>query len=155
MLRTVSNILLNGAGSTVLVYLAVRVATGVFFVFSGYHKLTNAERRAIFVGTLQSCGIPFIPVMQWFVPGVEFLGGLGVAFGFLTPLAALGLAVICLTAACADGMRRVRTWGAIDKADVIDDVLYLPEVLYIFLLALLIANGAGPFSLDAILIPFL
>ena len=155
MLRTVSNILLNGAGSTVLVYLAVRVATGVFFVFSGYHKLTNAERRAIFVGTLQSCGIPFIPVMQWFVPGVEFLGGLGVAFGFFTPLAALGLAVICLTAACADGMRRVRTWGAIDKADVIDDVLYLPEVLYIFLLALFIANGAGPFSLDAILIPFL
>jgi uncharacterized membrane protein YphA (DoxX/SURF4 family) len=155
MLRTVSDILLNGAGSTVLVYLAVRVATGVFFVFSGYHKLTNAERRAIFVGTLQSCGIPFIPVMQWFVPGVEFLGGLGVAFGFFTPLAVLVLAVICLTAACADGMRRVRTWGAIDKADVIDDVLYLPEVLYILLLALFIANGAGPFSLDAILIPFL
>jgi uncharacterized membrane protein YphA (DoxX/SURF4 family) len=155
MLRTVSDILVNGAGSTVLVYLGVRVATGAFFVFSGYHKLTNTERRATFVGTLQSCGIPFIPVMQWFVPGVEFLGGLGVAFGFLTPLAALGLAVICIVAACADGLRRVRTWGAIDKADVIDDVLYLPEVLYVLLLALFVANGAGPFSLDAILRHFI
>ncbi len=154
-MRAMTDILLDGAGSTVLVYLGVRIATGVFFVFSGYHKLTNAERRATFVGTLQSCGIPFLPVMQWFVPSVEFLGGLGVAFGFLTPLAALGLAVICVVAACADGLRRVKTWGAIDRLDVIDDVLYLPEVLYVLLLALFIANGAGPFSLDAILRRFI
>lgn len=154
-MRAMTDILLDGAGSTVLVYLGVQIATGVFFVFSGYHKLTNAERRATFVGTLQSCGIPFLPVMQWFVPSVEFLGGLGVAFGFLTPLAALGLAVICVVAACADGLRRVKTWGAIDRLDVIDDVLYLPEVLYVLLLALFIANGAGPFSLDAILRRFI
>jgi putative oxidoreductase len=154
-MRAMTDILLDGAGSTVLVYLGVRIATGVFFVFSGYHKLTNAERRATFVGTLQSCGIPFLPVMQWFVPSVEFLGGLGVAFGFLTSLAALGLAVICVVAACADGLRRVKTWGAIDRLDVIDDVLYLPEVLYVLLLALFIANGAGPFSLDAILRRFI
>jgi uncharacterized membrane protein YphA (DoxX/SURF4 family) len=151
MLHAVSHILLNGVGSAVLPYLVARVATGLFFVFSGYHKLTNAKRRSILVATLEACNIPFIPVMQWFVPGVEFLGGLGVAFGFLTPLAALGLATICLIAAYADGMRRVKAWGAIDKADVIDNVLYLPEVLYIVLLAFFVANGAGPFSLDAIL----
>lgn len=151
MLRTISHILLNGVGDAVLSYLVVRVATGVFFVFSGFHKLTNAKRRATFIATLQACGVPFIPVMQWFVPGVEFLGGLGVAFGFLTPLAALGLATICLVAACVDGMGRVKAWGAIDKADVIDDVLYLPEVLYILLLTLFVTNGAGPFSLDAVL----
>jgi uncharacterized membrane protein YphA (DoxX/SURF4 family) len=89
--------------------------------------------------------------MQWFIPGVEFFGGLGVAFGFLTPLAALGLATICFVAACTDGVRRVKASVGIDKADEIDDFLYLPEVLYILLLALFIADGAGPFSLDAIL----
>jgi hypothetical protein len=52
-------------------------------------------------------------------------------------------------------MRRVRASGVIDKADKIDDVLYLPEVLYIVLLALFVANGAGPFSLDAMLRDFL
>jgi uncharacterized membrane protein YphA (DoxX/SURF4 family) len=115
----------------------------------------NAKRRATFGATLQACDIPFIPVMQWLVHSVEFLGGLGVAFGFLTPLAALGLAAICLIAACTDGMSRVKAWGAIDKADEIDDVLYVPEVLYIVLLALFVANGAGSFSLDAILSGFL
>jgi putative oxidoreductase len=147
MLDTVSQLVLNGIGGVALPYLVGRVITGVFFVFSGYHKLTNAERRAALVATLQAC--------QWFVPGVEFVGGLGVAFGFLTPLAALGLAVICLIAACTDGMRRVRASAAIDKADKIDDALYLPEIPYVVLLALFVANGAGPFSLDAMLNHFL
>lgn len=151
MLQTVLHLLFNGVGDADWPYLAARVATGVFFVFSGYHKLTNLKRRAVFVATLRASGVPFVPVMQWFVPSVEFLGGLAVAFGFLTPLAAVGLAAICLVATCADGVRRIRSWDAIDKADLIDDVLYLPEVLYILLLALFIASGAGPFSIDAIL----
>jgi putative oxidoreductase len=155
MLHTVSYVLLNGVGGASLTYAGARIATGVFFVFSGYHKLTNPSRRAAFIATLEACDIPFIKVMQWFVPGVEFLGGLGVAFGFLTPLAALGLATICLVAACTDGMPRVRASGAIDKVDAIDDVLYLPEVLYMLMLALFVANGAGPFSLDAVLSRFL
>ena len=152
MLHTISYILLNGFGGSVWLYLAARVATGAFFVLSGYHKLTNANRRATFVATLQACGVPFIPVMQWLVPSVEFLGGLGVAFGFLTPLAALGLVVICLVAIYTDGIRRINGWGAIDRADVIDDFLYLPEVLYVVLLALFIGSGAGPVSLDALLL---
>ena len=154
MWRTIFDIVVDGFGGAAFPYLVARVATGVFFVLSGYHKLTNDDRRAIFIGTLQACHVPFISVMQWFVPGVEFLGGLGVAFGFLTPIAALGLAVICVVATCSDGMRRIGTWAAIDKADVIDDILYLPEVLYILLLALFIAGGAGPFSLDAVLSSF-
>jgi putative oxidoreductase len=154
MSNAVSDILVNGVGSPALSYLGARVATGAFFIFSGYHKLTNVKRRTVFVDTLRTCNIPFIPVMQWFVPSVEFLGGLGLAFGFLTPLASLGLATICLVAAYGDGMRRVRALGAIDRADFIDDVLYLPEVLYILLLALFIASGAGPFSLDAVLSRF-
>ena len=155
MLHTVSQLVLGGLGGAALPYLVGRVATGMFFVFSGYHKLTNAERRAALVATLRDCNIPLVPLMQWFVPGVEFLGGFGVAFGLLTPLAALGLAAICLIAACTDGVRRVRASAAIDRADKIDDALYLPEVPYIVLLALFVANGAGPLSLDAMLSHFL
>ena len=155
MWQTALHLLLNGVGNATLPYLGARIATGVFFAFSGYHKLTNAKRRATFIATLQACGVPCISVMQWFVPGVELGGGLGVAFGLLTPLAAAGLAAICVVAVYADGMGRVRTWDAIDRADVIDDVLYLPEVLYILLLALFVAGGAGPFSVDAVLNQFL
>lgn len=59
--------------------------------------------------------------------------------------------MICLIAACTAGMRRVRALTAIDKADMTDDALYLPEVPYIVLLAMVVANGIGPFSLDAML----
>ena len=37
MLHTVSYVLLNGVGGAVLTYVGARIATGVFFVFSGYH----------------------------------------------------------------------------------------------------------------------
>ena len=55
MWQTMLPMLLNGVGGAVWFYLGARVATGTFFVFSGYHKLTNAERRAVFVATLQAC----------------------------------------------------------------------------------------------------
>lgn len=132
----------------------VRVATGAFFVISGYHKLFNATRHATFLKTLEACGVPFLPVMQWFVPSVEFLGGLGVTLGFLTPLSALGLIVICLVATCTDGMKRIHAWQPLDRADRVDDVLYLPEVLYIVLLSLCLVGG-GPISLDSLLLHFL
>ena len=38
----------------------------------------------------------------------------------------------------------------IDEADRIDDWLYLPEVLYAFMLIVVIAAGAGPYSFDAL-----
>ena len=36
---------------------ALLVGTGAFFVLSGYHKLTNAKRRATLVDTLQAAGL--------------------------------------------------------------------------------------------------
>jgi uncharacterized membrane protein YphA (DoxX/SURF4 family) len=151
MFSIILQMLLNGVGGVSSLFVFSRIATGLFFVISGYHKLTNAKRRAVLIETLEVCNIPFIPVMRWFVPGVEFFGGLGVTFGLLTPLAAFGLAVICAFAACTDGIRRVRGWAAIDTADQIDDLLYLPEVLYILLLGMFVTNGAGQFSLDRML----
>ena len=109
MLQTVSNILVSGVGGAVLPYFLARVATGLFFVFSGYHKLTNAGRRDTFVATLQACDIPSHSGDAVVCPtALRFLGGLAVAFGILTPLAALGLATICIIAAYTDGIRRVR-----------------------------------------------
>ena len=57
----------------------MRLALGLFFVLSGVHKLTNKERHKIFVETLRVLGIPHIGILQWFVPGVEFFGGLGLS----------------------------------------------------------------------------
>lgn len=139
----------QGLGFGVVALTILRVLTGLFFVFSGYHKLTNANRHAFLVKTLYDCGVPFVPVMCWFVPGVEFSAGLAVVFGLLTPLAAIGLSCVCLVATCTAGLKRIRKlYTPIDKADYLDDVLYLPEVCYILMLLPFIAAGAGPISLD-------
>ena len=94
---------------------AMRFALGLFFVLSGVHKLTNKERHKTFVETLRVPRIPRIGILQWFVPGVEFFGGLGVAVGFLTPLAALGLLVICSVALLTNSPTVVASYKPIDS----------------------------------------
>ena len=68
------------------------------------------------------------------------------------PLAALGLLVICLVAVHTSGKRRLVSSTPIDRADYLDDVLYLPEVLYLVMLAVVILAGPGPFRLDSIVL---
>jgi uncharacterized membrane protein YphA (DoxX/SURF4 family) len=130
---------------------AMRFALGSFFALSGFHKLTNKERHKTFVETLTALRIPQIGIFQWFVPGVEFLGGLGVAFGFLTPLAALGLLVICSVALLTSSPAVIASYKPIDRADRIDDWLYQPELIYALMLLYFIAAGAGPASIDQLL----
>jgi uncharacterized membrane protein YphA (DoxX/SURF4 family) len=148
-------ILVSGFGHAELVQTALRIAIGAFFLISGYHKLFNRGRHAEMVTTLQNCGVHFVGVMQWFVPSIEFLGGASLVAGLIAPLGALGLIVICLVATCTDGIRRVVGWHPIDRADYIGDILYLPEVLYIFALLFVIASGSGPFSLDALIVRYM
>jgi uncharacterized membrane protein YphA (DoxX/SURF4 family) len=147
----VREILLDGIGGALPAIAAMRFALGSFFVLSGFHKLTNKERHKTFVETLRVLGIPYINIFQWFVPGVEFLGGLGVAVGFLTPLAALGLLVICAVALVTSSPTVIASYKPIDRADRVDDWLYQPELIYALMLIYFIAAGAGPVSVDQLL----
>jgi uncharacterized membrane protein YphA (DoxX/SURF4 family) len=140
---------------TAIPFAIARIATGSFFALSGFHKLFNHARHRTLITTLEACGVPWIRVMQWLVPSVELAAGLGLAFGFLTPLAALGLIAICVVATCTDGLKRIRSWQPLDKADAVDDLLYLPEFIYVILLSFFVAAGAGPLSLDAIISSYL
>ena len=45
--------------------------------------------------------------------------------------------------------QRIGVYKPIDEADRIDDWVYLPEVLYAFMLIMVVSAGAGPYSLDA------
>jgi putative oxidoreductase len=141
-------ILLNGVGGTLLASTAMRIALGSFFVFSGAHKLLRKQRHETFVETLRALGIPRIRVMQWFVPGVEFFGGLGVTVGFLTPLAAAGLLVICAVALLTNTPKIIASYKPIDFADRVDDWLYQPELMYAMMLLYFIAAGGGSASVD-------
>lgn len=71
---------------TDLALLLLRLMVGLVFVKSGYSHLRNLGERA------QSIGVPKGIVV--FLGAAEITGALGVAFGVLTQLAAIGLILI-------------------------------------------------------------
>ena len=126
-----------------------RIALGVFFAISGYHKLFNASRHATLTRTLQDDGVHAVPIMRWLLPSAEFGGGWALIIGFLSVLAAFGLFVICAGACILDAVKRIRAWQPIDRADWLGDLLYIPEALYCIGLTVVMLAGPGPWSLDA------
>jgi uncharacterized membrane protein YphA (DoxX/SURF4 family) len=88
--------------------------------------------------------------MMYAVPLGELLGGLGVAFGALTIFAAVGLVALCVGALALDGFKRIGAMQPLDPTDRADDLLYLPEVLYVVCLLAVLSFGPGAYSLDAL-----
>ena len=105
--------LTGGADLTAIALFINRIALGAFFTVSGFHKLFNRQRHAVFVRELL---------------------------------------VICLVAVHTSGKRRVISSMPIDRADYLDDVLYLPEVLYLVMLVVVVLGGPGPLRLDSIVL---
>jgi putative oxidoreductase len=142
-------ILFNGVGYTDIALTLNRVVVGMFFMFSGYHKLFNSERHRVFADELRSLRVHAVAINQWWVPLVEFSAGGALVIGLIAPVAAFGLLVIIFVAIATTGRERIKAYNPIDKADRIDDWLYLPETLYAVMLIVVILSGAGPYSLDA------
>jgi uncharacterized membrane protein YphA (DoxX/SURF4 family) len=146
------DILFNGVGWTDIALTLNRIAVGTFFMLSGYHKLFNQQRHRAFADELKELGVHAVGFNQWWVPTVEFSAGGAVVVGLLAPLAALGLLVITVVAIATSGPQRIKAYKPIDEADRIDDWLYLPEILYAFMLIVVVSAGAGPYSLDALVL---
>jgi uncharacterized membrane protein YphA (DoxX/SURF4 family) len=146
------DVLFKGVGWTDIAFLLNRIAVGTFFVFSGYHKLFNAERHRTLVDELKALHIHALRINQWWVPLVEFSAGAAVVIGLLAPLAALGLIFIIFVANATSGRQRIKSYMPIDRADRIADWLYLPETLYAFMLLMVVSAGAGPYSVDAVIV---
>jgi uncharacterized membrane protein YphA (DoxX/SURF4 family) len=146
------DLIFTGIGWTDFALTLNRIAVGAFFMLSGYHKLFNADRHRLFTDELKELGVPGVDFNQWWVPLVEFSAGGGVLIGLLAPLAALGLLVIILVSIATSGRQRIKLYKPIDQADRIDDWLYLPETLYAFMLIIVVSAGAGPYSLDVLIL---
>src|SRR5450755_3069964 len=106
-------LILQGAQAPNAALTLNRVALGVFFAISGYHKLFNASRHATLTRTLQDDGVHAVRIMDWLLPGGEFAGGCALIVGFLSVLAASGLLVICVGAIALDAVKRIRSWQPI------------------------------------------
>jgi uncharacterized membrane protein YphA (DoxX/SURF4 family) len=155
MNRTMMDLLFVGVGWADVAHTLSRIAVGAFFMLSGYRKLFDAEHHNAIVNELKALGVPAVGFNQWWVPSVEFAAGGAVFIGLLAPLAAAGLFVIMLVAIITSGRQRIKLYKPIDQADRIDDWLYLPETLYSLMLIIVVAAGAGPYSVDAIILSYI
>ena len=60
----------------------LRMAMGVFFVISGYHKLFNKQRHAMIMDTMVVDDVPDPQLLSWVIPLGEFRGWHCVDVGF-------------------------------------------------------------------------
>lgn len=140
-----------------LTLLLARLTLGFFFV--GYRfrwiydpskeiRWFNPDRRLSLQKKLCECGWGIGPRFAAFVALAEISAGLGIMFGFLTSLSALGLLAILIVANACTAREKVLRQNPVDCVDAANCYLWTPEPIYIVLALVVLALGPGWLSLD-------
>jgi putative oxidoreductase len=117
--------------------LMARLVVGLLFFLSGRGKLFVPERLA--------AGIPFASINAIFVSTVEFVFGLLLILGALTPFACIMLGGVMVVAIATSAIKNIKTPPPLGW---LLEFLYLPEVLYLVILFWLFLSGPGWLSVD-------
>jgi putative oxidoreductase len=125
--------------------LVARVAVGLLFFLSGRAKLFVPERREQMRQTLTEAHVPFPDLNALFVSTVEFVCGLLLILGMLTPLACALLGCVIAVAIATTAIHNLK---ATSPGEWLAAFLYLPEVLYLVILIWLFFSGPGWLSID-------
>ena len=129
--------------------LIARLAVGLLFFLSGRGKLFVPERREQMRETLVAAHVPFPELNALFVSTVEFVFGLLLIFGAITPLACAMLSGVMIVAIATTAIRNIK---ATSPLGWLSEFFYLPEVLCLVLLIWLFFSGPGAFSVDHLVV---
>ena len=129
--------------------LIARLAVGLLFFLSGRGKLLVPQRREQMRETLVGGGIPFASVNAILISTVEFVFGLLLILGALTPLACLMLSCVMIVAIATFAIKSIK---APPLLGWLSEFLYLPEVLYLVILLWLFVSGPDWFSVDHLIL---
>ena len=116
--------------------LAVRIAVGSVFLWTGWLKLNNLERM---IDNFRGWGIPAPEILTPIASGIEFVGGALLLVGLLTRFAAVPLMIVMVVAVT------YAKWADIDSFVTL---MGFEEVSYFLMFAWLAVAGPGPVSLD-------
>jgi|ERR1700722_11698995 len=144
--RLIEFALLGSSDLEQFAILLVRVSIGLFFAISGGNKLFSAGGTKPVYDTLVKAKVPFPRQTAYFVATVEFVCGSMVTVGFLSSLACVALAIDMIVAILTNTLATLPK--GLSSLNWLDDVLYLPEVLYVLFFIWLICSGPGKFSVD-------
>jgi putative oxidoreductase len=126
--------------------LLVRVSIGLFFAISGGNKLFVAGGTKPVYETLVQAKVPFPQQTAYFVASVEFVCGSLVTVGFLSSPASVALLIDMVVATLTNALSTMPK--GLSPLSWLDDLLYLPEVLYVLFFVWLICSGSGKFGVD-------
>jgi putative oxidoreductase len=129
--------------------LLARLAIGSLFFLSGRGKLFVPEQREQMRQTLIEAHVPFPEFNAVFVSAVEFVCGLLLVLGALTPVACALLAFVMLMAITTIAIQNIK---ATSPLSWLSEFLYLPEVLLLVILLWLFFSGPGWFSIDGLIL---
>ena len=144
--RLVQFALLGSSDLEQYAILLVRVSIGLFFAISGGNKLFVAGGTKPVYETLVKAKVPFPRQTAYFVAGVEFVCGSLLTVGFLSSPACVALLIDMVVAVLTNTLATVPK--GLSSLNWLDDVLYLPEVLYVLFFLWLLCSGPGKFSVD-------
>ena len=85
--------------------------------------------------------------MTYFVSSVEFISGCLLVIGLLTSLCCVALIIQMIVAIATVQIATIPT--GLSFLNWLDDLLYLPETMYIIILIWLICSGPGRISVDS------
>jgi len=120
--------------------LAVRIVVGVAFFIDGKGKLGNLDKVTSFFA--DDLHIPFAHANAVFVSVVELVGGLLLAIGLGTRIAAALLAATMAVAFVT---------AIAPNAESVLDLFNTIELTYLAIFVWLIVSGGGPISIDRLL----
>ncbi len=119
-----------------------RLAIALIFLWSGAGKFLAPEATTAY---MLQFGVPFPALLVWVVTTLELGGGLALVIGWQTRLSAAAMAVYTLVAALI-----FHAFWATDAAHAHDAQIHFMKNVAIFGgLLMLVAHGAGRYSLDA------
>ena len=144
--RLVQFALLGSSDLEQYAILLIRISIGLFFAISGGNKLFVAGGTKPVYETLVQAKVPFPHQMAYFVSGVEFICGSLLIVGFLSSPACVALLIDMTVATLTSAISTLPK--GLSPLRWLDDLLYLPEVLYVLFFIWLICSGSGKFSVD-------
>lgn len=114
----------------------LRLSSGIIMAAHGWDKLQDVSA---WTKTLEAMQVPMPKIMAYLSIAGEFLGGLGLIVGLLTPLAAFG--IFCVMAVAVFKVH----WsnGLMAKNNGFEYPLTMMIVAFYFMM-----KGAGPISID-------
>jgi putative oxidoreductase len=136
---------LNNTPLTNFITLVGRILLGFLFVQGGYNKLFGGTAGT--VATMMSHGVPFANILVWGAVVVELGIGLCLMAGLLARWAALVLAAYTLVL----GLIFHAYWAVPAAEARFDRIIFFNHLSIIGGMLIVVAFGAGCYSLDALM----